>query len=730
MFKSVYIYITYFVVCYICNCVYTTLKNRCSFIFKKYRYKHLYGISSLCFLYLCISSNSVYSMHNDSESQPLRTKNPCVTYKERNTIKPLMKKPQKGNPGFRDDMYFSAPWGYSRIYTTKNLLQLCATTGMLGAVGGGVCTASFLGSTFLCTQTLDACGYIVGGMVAGTITTFSVGTCVVALREVEDRYCLDCSKALMAKRAKQMFQCGCHSKENKPVVSQPKSVHESFELTTGREGDISGREGPSCEELTRVIVHGNPFEGKSENGFMIDTCSIQSQESSFLEGVKQLFSHGSDFFLCGGSREDFEEPQDADESSLFGLQKKSMELQQNEEEGEDRERTCSDPWISRPVITTQPRALGASLSTTLEKVTSVFVPEHSVKGQIHSLQALQTALVDASEYVSSTLKFLTVTMYKHTNVYPEPSHTIEGSPSMLRRHQRRSPISYSQASSSVHLFETNQLVAFIDKQTINVEQKVGSGRFGVISQISPQMHIGLAYSRGQEMSKEHRGIDVDKGIGSANTRTKTDGLSGIIAWNIRDVGFTVYCAGCYDTGTIMNVRYSTYGNQCMKTKGNPTITMTGGLFQLGYTIPIFQSAFLKPYIESIHSRVTWKTYEETYGPLPCIISSNTENVWEQRIGLHSHWKVSEVTQLQAWIANVFGHRTIHSLRSRPLYIPTELAEVFIPRQHRKYRRIEIGIAHDAILGDSITLRLHGNVYRTNARKLDIQQIGCCLMYQY
>lgn len=155
--------------------------------------------------------------------------------------------------------------------------------------------------------------------------------------------------------------------------------------------------------------------------------------------------------------------------------------------------------------------------------------------------------------------------------------------------------------------------------------------------------------------------------GLAKARITTSVLSSVVAFDPGKSGFTGQLAGCCGWGHTHNTRYVIYAGQNTTPRGNPNITLSGGLFQMGYNVPISNAMTITPYVEGMIATVNLDEYHEQKGPIPCKVSSHRKTSFERSLGLRHHWTIFDKVQLQTWIIGVLGQYTKGGLHSSSFF---------------------------------------------------------------
>lgn len=349
---------------------------------------------------------------------------------------------------------------------------------------------------------------------------------------------------------------------------------------------------------------------------------------------------------------------------------------------------------------------------------------YSPEGQISSLQSMQGILLGASEQVLTNLKLLTLkaseSRYENSGWY---------STSTVKRHFQPTgptitPTMIKTLFSSTHMFSSAAIYSS------NLEKKCRSGKIGIITEITPKINVGLVYNHYKDTFKEHVGIPLGSAVGSVKAKTDTESFFTVLSLNPNKPGFTGHLATCYGWGRLKNIRQVAYNGVEVSTKGKPNISLTGGLLQLGYHIPFSKKLSIIPFVESMFSRVRWKSYKEQSGYLPCSIGRNREKLREHSIGLRNHWKFTEGSQLQAWVSNIFGHREVTNITLQPIHHSMAFHKLSVPSIKGSYSRVELGIMYELGIKDFFKLGLNGKVQFATLHKPCNQHIMASFQYMY
>lgn len=357
-----------------------------------------------------------------------------------------------------------------------------------------------------------------------------------------------------------------------------------------------------------------------------------------------------------------------------------------------------------------------------------FIPGYNAGGQISSLMGMQGILVDASEQVSTTLKMLSLKAHEGR---PNTEALLEGK-RLTRIMTSQGPFKMSKDDfeSVVVGLNTFRPFARIDSYEANLESKVCSGQAGVVTDIMSGVSLGLAYNCHKDEAKEFGGIQLGSGLGSVKAKTEVEGLSAIVAINPEKAGFTGHIASSYGWGKIKNTRTFSHGDGQVSTKGAPDISLTGGLVQVGYNIPVSKNVIVTPYTEVMFSVVTWDPYKEKSGLLPSLISGNTERVMEKNIGIRSQWKMDKNSLVQGWVVGISGSRNTAALSAKPLMAPIDKYKAYVPMNKRQYVRTEFGLLYTTNLTKRLALGINGQARFEKVKKVEGQNVGLQLQYTY
>lgn len=359
-----------------------------------------------------------------------------------------------------------------------------------------------------------------------------------------------------------------------------------------------------------------------------------------------------------------------------------------------------------------------------------FLPGYSREGQISSLLTIQSLIVNSSEQVLSTLRFLSLKATAFTSHKNDFFYTQCDTVTMLRKNIHASSGSFPVAAIQQEMAAlVYQPFGSVTSYTTNLEHKIRSGNCGVITNIAPKFSIGVAYHHNNEPQKEHIGIQINSAIGSVKTKSETDSVSVVVAWNTKEKGFTGHLVSCYGWGKVKNNRTIIYSDGQVNAKGKPDVTLNGGLAQFGYNIALGVCS-ITPYIENTISKVEWSPYSEKTGPVPCKISQNKEFIMEQSIGLRNQWELKGNAELHIWGAGISGKRNTHGLQSNPVVSLLPIYEASIPSYNKRYLRTELGVSYEKKVSDTFYVGLNGKTRFKNMKKTEGQQANVYLQYVY
>lgn len=350
----------------------------------------------------------------------------------------------------------------------------------------------------------------------------------------------------------------------------------------------------------------------------------------------------------------------------------------------------------------QPKQCGdkeRSMLLVVDKVTVLLLPGYNHKGQAHSLFGIQHMLLDTSKHVSTTVKMLGMKACSSSITGDE--HTIFDS-CFRRSASKKSKHIFSGMTSNIPY----RIITSLDSYCSNMEYKADSGQMGVLFDLCPTLTAGFMYGRHNNRSQKTNGMQEDLTSGSVSTKKKIDSLSAVVALNTKKKGFTGHIVTYYGWGTVTNIRSVPHADCMVETKGTSEIQSMAGLIQLGYNLQLSSEIVCIPYVEYMISSIRCAGYQEHAGILPSKITRNNEQTQERSIGLHSHYKVNQYSQLQGWISYVSGQYHFAELKATLLGIPSVRYSVSIPSHKKKYSGTEIGMLHESKLTSKCTMGAH------------------------
>lgn len=360
---------------------------------------------------------------------------------------------------------------------------------------------------------------------------------------------------------------------------------------------------------------------------------------------------------------------------------------------------------------------------------ATFIPGYSLEGHISSLYGMQTILLDASEQVAFTLKGLALKAQNNAMVKDDALQLNDNCSSVKRKKQIGMRV--LQQDNAFQELMPYRVIGFTDTKHTNLECKLGSSQVGLLVSPKDGLSVGLAYNRYKDTGKEHQGISLGGGSGSAKSKVELDGLSMLVAWNPRGQGFTGHVVGYYGWGELKSERSFTHDGEQVTSKGTPGISLSGGLIQLGYTIPVTKQVSFTPYVECMVSNVTWNGYRETTEPLPCEVSSNKEKVFEKSIGLRNRWDVSERSCIQSWVAGVSSYRSTDKVHAKPLIAAYgSKYEASIPSHGRQSTKAELGMSYKSKVTRNVEIGLQGKAQLDKSNKRPQHQVNVHFQYMF
>lgn len=381
----------------------------------------------------------------------------------------------------------------------------------------------------------------------------------------------------------------------------------------------------------------------------------------------------------------------------------------------------SSPITSQPKGNKRP----PSIYEVTETVTSLLLPTYENKTQMKTLQDLQCVLSGASEQVFNVLKLLALTTQDPLQIKTDSFTSTIQPVARKNRFQTMLPLAKKKTTG-----EACRLFASIKSYHRNLEYKVQSAQHGVVYDFVPGITVGLAYNHYNEGTKKICSIQEGTANTSVKAKTKVDAFSGIVAFNTNKAGPTAHLASFFGWGEVKNVRSLNNSKGQLICKGTPKAYLTGGLAYLGYNLFFSEQVCITPYIEYMVSIVEWSPYKEKAGILSCNISSNIEEVWERSIGIRHCYKLTNISSLQVWLAEVFGKQKINGLASNTVIAPLLHYEVSVPEYKKQYRRAEIGLLYNTKLLENFSIGLHGKTTFGKEKKFAYSSVYLQLNYMY
>ncbi|AGC50723.1 autotransporter outer membrane beta-barrel domain-containing protein [Lawsonia intracellularis] len=365
------------------------------------------------------------------------------------------------------------------------------------------------------------------------------------------------------------------------------------------------------------------------------------------------------------------------------------------------------------------------------KVKADFIPGYNLGGHISSLIGMQGILLDISDQVSIILKTLPLKAYEFSDDEIDNFSLNRKNALVFLTGRKRLHRLYPTFSKKekVH-FPLYRTFFTVEGYKTNLEYKTRLGQAGIIIDSCSDMCIGLSYYHQANEMKKYGEVRLGSGIGSSKAKTELEAISAMMVWNPNKKGITGHIVSFYGWGSIKNTRSFTHMDGELHVKGNPEAYLMGGLLQVGYTI--FQSNTLSvtPYIELMASTVGWNAFKEFSGLLPCEVSRNTERKVEKRIGIRSHWKTTNTSQLQTWMSAVLGTQHTNSISSKPIIALTDKYKASVPGYKRNYTRFECGFVYSMKLSERLEMNLSGLTHIMNTKRYTEQNINLQWTYFY
>lgn len=551
------------------------------------------------------------------------------------------------------------------------------------------------------------------------------------------------------------------SKSPPPLSREDEDSDDSMPPLEGEEGDIwrdqyvssvqssqpSQQQVPSSSEASQTNLVGSsrvlsPVQEENEGSY----SSIGGYPSSSVSAL--LVEEGS----SSGSEESVkslpEHPSGADSDSLesgevIGEEVKGSLVTKwpapSSSSGQSSSSDSSDEDSSSPVGkrrrigSPSPKSPGSPSSR--GDMSLMLIPGYNHESQYGSLKGLQCVLLGAVEQMSTNLK----TLVLKTSLYLSGTKGKKTS-SLIARESKKTCMSLcgkeasakkimkNDSSNLLSLLNTCHLFGYTDSYLSNQENKVSSGKVGLLMNPISNVSIGLTYNRYKNHGKEYHGAQLDTSFGSAKANMEIDGFSAVVAWNSEEKGLTGYFSGCHNWGQMKNTRRVMQAGKEMRTKGSPDVQLSGVLGQLGYTFPLSKNISCVPYIEATHIVVKWNQYKEDSGSLPCMVSSYIEQFQEKTIGLRTSMKITDKAILQTWVAGGTVQHITSNITSMPLASSLLLYKTSVLGSKKKSFYSEYGTLYEMNVTDFCKVDLHGSLRLKKNQKLDNCQMR--LHFQY
>lgn len=411
--------------------------------------------------------------------------------------------------------------------------------------------------------------------------------------------------------------------------------------------------------------------------------------------------------------------QDEPEASVRGV---VLFTQGNKEDTKD---TTTDDELSE-VKHSSLKLVGQSVC----KVKADFIPGYNLGSHVSSLIGMQGILLDISDQVSIVLKTLPLKAYEFSddeidNFSPNRKNAL-----FLISNKRLHRL-YPTFGKKEKLYSPLYRTFFtVEGYKTNLEYKTRLGQVGIIIDSCSDMRIGLSYYHQTNEMKKYGEVRLGLGIGSSKAKTELEAISAVMVWNPKKKGITGHIVSFYGWGSIKNTRSFTHMDGELYVKGKPEAYLMGGLLQVGYTIFQTNTLSITPYIEVMTSTVGWNAFKEFSGLLPCEVSRNTERKVEKGIGIRSHWKITNSSQLQTWMSAVLGSQYTNSISSKPIIALTDKYRAFVPGYKRNYTRLECGFVYSMKFSERLEMNLTGLTHTRNTKKYTDQNINLQWTYFY
>ncbi|RBN32701.1 autotransporter outer membrane beta-barrel domain-containing protein [Lawsonia intracellularis] len=557
-----------------------------------------------------------------------------------------------------------------------------------------------------------------------------------------------------------------HGEENKspcsPLSREDEGSDDSMPPLEGEEGDIWRDEYVSQEQRSQFFLQQQQQQSSSLSE-VSQTCVVGSsrglptiqeedEDGSSCSSIEGYLSSPTPSVLIAeeGSGSDLEESVKSPSEHPSGVD--SDTLEEGEVIGEEVQgplttkrpapsssSDSSDDESLSPVVkrlkqssSSPPKSPGSPSSR--GDMSSMLIPGYNHESQYGSLKGLQCVLFGAVEQMSANLK----TLVLKTSLYQAETKDKKTS-SLIAKESKKACMSLcgkersvkkvmSDSSNLLSFLNTCHFFGYTDSYLANQENKVSSGKVGLLMNPISNVSIGLTYNRHKNHGKEYHGAQLGTSFGSAKANMELDGFSAVVAWNSEEKGLTGYLSGCHNWGQMKNTRQVMQAGKEMRTKGSPDVQLSGVLGQLGYTFPLSKKVSCVPYIEATHIVVKWNQYREDSGSLPCVISGYTEKFQEKTIGLRTSMKITDKAILQTWVAGGTVQHTTSNITSMPLASPLLLYKTSVPGNKKKSFYSECGTLYEMNVTDFCKVDLHGSLRFKKDQKLDAGQMR--LHFQY
>lgn len=360
-----------------------------------------------------------------------------------------------------------------------------------------------------------------------------------------------------------------------------------------------------------------------------------------------------------------------------------------------------------------------------------FLISYNIQGEISSLQGMQCLLSNTSEQISTILRMLVLRSksFNALAAYPgkRAKQPYKNKSYLSLQNSFKSRPSLMTFKSQLPLVKSFHISTQWDSYISNLEYTLQAAKVGFLATPIDRLNVGLTYQHNKHISKEFYGIQKGCSFGTAKAITSTDSLAAVVAWNTGAVGFTGYLSGCCGWGNMKNTRMVTHAGIKTYSKGNPKITLHGGLIRLGYNFQIVDGMLLTPYLESMFVSSGWSPYEEITGLFPAKISGNSEKVVERVMGLSHSWAITDNMHVQTWVVRSIKKHRMKELRSK-VGIGRQYI-LSIPKRHNQYIQHEVGLSYENKLLETFSIRLDSLWRFDQKNKCKEQQTGFFFQYR-